>query len=511
MRSAVELEQPVLAAVVARDPPRRGDRHLGRLRRQLAALEACRQLGDLRVRGVGELDAGVDRASHQGQRLRGNGEVSPWAFAESRPIRGDRTAMAAPVVSEGASMPGGVRLEWAQPEEPDYAHTQVTTRDPGAQDDRTWTVKGTYFERYFETLPVPPVSQQYAVRHVDRSGNASVAETVAAAPPAVVDRVGVIRDSVYLAQAPGGSPPSAPHDIDGASGWTRKPVAPTSALPVVWQAYREANLDGEVNLAWSDWSVPELYAVENDSTVPGFTTQVELEFQSLALDGSVVAESATCIEPTHEAPLVQVRQRFRASSAAFPAWDDLVHCWTAVARLTPDGAVYGVKARLDTGFACDPDQERTIYRRSASHLTPANPTGNAAVPPGWYGHERIATLVLSVRLQADGADRRLRLARLVGRRHAGAPRRVDGPVLLVDHHPRGTGPRNAGGFRSLPVDAVAAQPDHAAPVPLGGAARRLAARRLLLGRAGGRRQEDRDVHLHADELGRRAGKPKQHT
>ena len=249
MRSAVELEQPVLAAVVARDPPRRGDRHLGRLRRQLAALEACRQLGDLRVRGVGELDAGVDRASHQGQRLRGNGEVSPWAFAESRPIRGDRTAMAAPVVSEGASMPGGVRLEWAQPEEPDYAHTQVTTRDPGAQDDRTWTVKGTYFERYFETLPVPPVSQQYAVRHVDRSGNASVAETVAAAPPAVVDRVGVIRDSVYLAQAPGGSPPSAPHDIDGSSGWTRKPVAPTSALPVVWQAYREANLDrGEPRL-----------------------------------------------------------------------------------------------------------------------------------------------------------------------------------------------------------------------------------------------------------------------
>ena len=319
------------------------------------------------------------------------GQVSRWSYAEPRPIKGDRTAMARPRVLEGASMPGGVRLEWAQPEEPDYAHTQVTTRDPGAQETRTWTVKGTYFERYFETLPAPPVSQRYLVRHVDRSGNASAAATVMVAPLAVVDRVGVIRDSVYLAQAAGGTAPPAPNDIDGSSGWTRKPVAPTPTMPVVWQAYREAELDGKANPTWSEWSVPELYAVENDSTVDGFTTHVELQFQSLALDGSVVAESATCIEPTYEAPLVEARQRFRASSAASSAWDDLVHCWTAVARLTPDGAVYGVKARLDTGFGCDPDQERTIYRRSASHLTPANPTGNAAVPSGWHGHERIAT------------------------------------------------------------------------------------------------------------------------
>ena len=230
------------------------------------------------------------------------------------------------------------------------------------------------------------------MRHVDRSGNASAAATATVAPLAVVDRVGVLRDAVYLAQAASGTAPSAPGDIEGNSGWTRKPLAPTQALPVVWQAYREAELDGEPNPTWSEWTAPEQYAVESDSIVPGFTTQVELQFQSLALDGSVVAESATFIEPTYEAPLVEARQRFRASSsAAFPDWNDLVHCWTAVARLTPDGAVYGVKARLDTGFACDPDQERTIYRRSASHLTPANPTGNAAVPPGWYGYERIAT------------------------------------------------------------------------------------------------------------------------
>ena len=208
----------------------------------------------------------------------------------------------------------------------------------------------------------------------------------------VVDRVGVIRDSVYLAQAPGGSPPPAPHDIEGSSGWTRKPVAPTSALPVVWQAYREANLNGEVNLAWSDWSVPELYAVESDSTVAGFTTQVDLEFQALALDSSVVATSGDFIEPTYAAPLIEVRQRFRASSTdAFPDWDEAVHRWTAVGRLTPGGVRCGVLAELDTGFACDPDQERTIYRRSVSHLPPASPTGNAAVPPGWYGEERIAT------------------------------------------------------------------------------------------------------------------------
>ena len=208
----------------------------------------------------------------------------------------------------------------------------------------------------------------------------------------VVDRVGVIRDSVYLAQAPGGSPPPAPHDIEGSSGWTRKPVAPTSALPVVWQAYREANLNGEVNLAWSDWSVPELYAVENDSTFTGFTTQVDLEFRALDLDSSVVATSGDFIEPTYAAPLIEVRQRFRASSTdAFPDWDEAVHRWTAVGRLTPGGVRCGVLAELDTGFACDPDQERTIYRRSVSHLPPANPTGNAAVPPGWYGEERIAT------------------------------------------------------------------------------------------------------------------------
>ena len=328
------------------------------------------------------------RAHH----LSRDGVPSRWSYAGSQAVKGDRTAMAAPAGLVGTPMPGGARLEWTHPEEQDYAHTEV--RDGASLMDATLvgTVRGTYFERYFERLPAPPVSQQYWVRHVDRSGNASAAATATVAPLAVVDRVGVLRDAVYLAQAASGTAPSAPGDIEGNSGWTRKPLAPTQALPVVWQAYREAELDGEPNPTWSEWTAPEQYAVESDSIVPGFTTQVELQFQSLALDGSVVAESATFIEPTYEAPLVEARQRFRASSsAAFPDWNDLVHCWTAVARLTPDGAVYGVKARLDTGFACDPDQERTIYRRSASHLTPANPTGNAAVPPGWYGYERIAT------------------------------------------------------------------------------------------------------------------------
>ena len=201
----------------------------------------------------------------------------------------------------------------------------------------------------------------------------------------------MIRDLVYLAQGAGGSAPSAPADIDGSSGWTRKPLAPTPALPVVWQAYREAELDGEVNLAWSDWSVPELYAVESDSTVAGFTTQVDLEFQALdRMDQVVGSVSSTFVEPTNDAPLVQVRQRFRASSTdAFSDWDEAVHRWTAVARRTRNGVRYGVKAELDVAYA-QAERARTIYFRSDSAVAPSNPGGLSAVPAGWSASEPAA-------------------------------------------------------------------------------------------------------------------------
>ncbi len=314
------------------------------------------------------------------------GQVSRWSYAEPRPIKGDRTAMARPRVLEGASMPGGVRLEWAQPEAPDYAHTQVTTRDPGAQETRTWTVKGTYFERYFEALPAPPVSQRYLVRHVDRSGNASAAATVTVAPLAVVDRVGVIRDAVYLAQAAGGTAPPAPNDIDGASGWTRRPVAPTPTMPVVWQAYREAELDGKANPTWSEWSVPELYAVENDSTVDGFTTQVELQYRALDRLGQVTgAVSSIFIDATADAPLVQVRRRSRASSTdTYEDWNACVHRWTTVARKTRDGVRHGVKAELGAAYP-EAERDRTIYFRSNSDVAPSNPRGVDEVPTLWGG------------------------------------------------------------------------------------------------------------------------------
>ena len=320
------------------------------------------------------------------------GQVSRWSYAEPRPIKGDRTAMARPRVLEGASMPGGVRLEWAQPEEPDYAHTQVTTRDPGAQETRTWTVKGTYFERYFETLPAPPVSQRYLVRHVDRSGNASAAATVMVAPLAVVDRVGVIRDSVYLAQAAGGTAPPAPNDIDGSSGWTRKPVAPTQPLPVVWQAYREAELDGKANPTWSEWSVPELYAVENDATVDGFTTQVDLQYRALDRLGQVTgAVSSTFIDATADAPLVQVRRRSRESSTdTYEDWNACVHRWTTVARKTRDGVRHGVKAELGAAYP-EAERDRTIYFRSNSDVAPSNPGGVDEVPTDWSASELAAT------------------------------------------------------------------------------------------------------------------------
>ena len=262
------------------------------------------------------------------------------------------------------------------------------TRDAGALEDTTWTVKGTYFE----SLADEPAAQEYRVRHVDRSGNASAAATATVAPLAVVDRVGVLRDAAYLAQAGNAPAPSAPGDIEGNSGWTRKPLAPTQALPVVWQAYREAELDGEPNPTWSEWTAPERYAVESDSIVPGFTTQVELQFQALdRMEQAVGSVSSTFIEPTANAPLVQVRQRFRASSTdTYEDWDACVHRWTTVARKTRDGVRLGVKAELGAAYP-EAQRDRTIYFRSDSGVAPSNPGGMGAVPTDWSASELVAT------------------------------------------------------------------------------------------------------------------------
>ncbi len=320
-----------------------------------------------------------------------DGMMSRWACVLSDPVEGDTSPISAPSGLEPTAMPAGLRLEWAHPVEKGYSHTEIHNDLALTPATLVGTVRGTYFEEYFKTLADPPAAREYWVRHLNRRCKASALVSVTVTPLAVVDRVGVIRDSVYLAQAPGGSPPPAPHDIEGSSGWTRKPVAPTSALPVVWQAYREANLNGEVNLAWSDWSVPELYAVENDSTVAGFTTQVDLEFRALDRVGQVVgAVSSTFIEPTADAPLVEVRQRSRASSTdTFPDWDEAEHRWTAVARRTRDGVRYGVKAELDAALE-QAEGERTIYFRSASDVAPANPGGLSAVPAGWSASELAA-------------------------------------------------------------------------------------------------------------------------
>ena len=321
-----------------------------------------------------------------------DGVPSRWSYAGSQAVKGDRTAMAAPAGLVGTPMPGGARLEWTHPVEKDYSHTEIHSDIALTAATLVGTVRGTYFERYFERLPAPPVSQQYWVRHVDRSGNASAAATATVAPLAVVDRVGVLRDAAYLAQAGNAPAPSAPGDIEGNSGWTRKPLAPTQALPVVWQAYREAELDGEPNPTWSEWTAPERHAVHDDSTVPGFTTQVELQFQALdRMEQAVGSVSSTFIEPTANAPLVQVRQRFRASSTdTYEDWDACVHRWTTVARKTRDGVRLGVKAELGAAYP-EAQRDRTIYFRSGSGVAPSNPGGMGAVPTDWSASELVAT------------------------------------------------------------------------------------------------------------------------
>ena len=289
-------------------------------------------------------------------------------------------------------MPAGVRLEWRHPSEKDYGHTEVRTRASGASADEVWTVRGSYFERRFETAAQLPEAQAYRVRHLDRSGNASADAEVTVTPLAVEDLRGVMRDTAYLAQAAGGSTPTLPADVDGNSDWTRKPTAPTAALPVVWRSCREAELDGEDNPTWSAWSAPEPFAVHDDSTVAGFSTQVELEFRSLDRCGRTVgAVSSTLVEPTYEAPLVQARRRFRASSAdSFPDWDPADHTWRTAGRLTAAGARYGVLAELGAAYA-QAERERTIYSRSDSDVAPSNPTGTDAVPAGWSATELAAT------------------------------------------------------------------------------------------------------------------------
>ena len=312
------------------------------------------------------------------------GVESPWSLTFVAAL-GDEQTPASPSGLRGMPIPGGVRLEWSLAAEKDYAHTEVYDGSSGTVVVRETRpigrIRGTYFEHRIESLGAMPAARSYLVRHVDRSGNVSAEGSVSATPLPLRSGGELLRDEAYLAQAAGAE---APTGVDLSGEWTRKPVAPTDSLPVVWRSYREAELGGEVNLVWSQWTAPQPYAVFEDRAVDGFTRNVELEFRSSDPEGVLIAESDVFIEPTPNAPLVEVRQRFRASFAdSFPDWDPLVQRWTTVGKYTHDGVRCGVLAALDRSYGCDPNEQRSIYRRTASATAPGNPGGTHAIPADW--------------------------------------------------------------------------------------------------------------------------------
>ena len=320
------------------------------------------------------------------------GVESPWSLTFVAAL-GDEQTPASPSGLRGMPIPGGVRLEWSLAAEKDYAHTEVYDGSSGTVVVRETRpigrIRGTYFEHRIESLGAMPAARSYLVRHVDRSGNASAEGSVSATPLPLRSGGELLRDEAYLAQAAGAE---APTGVDLSGEWTRKPVAPTDSLPVVWRSYREAELGGEVNLVWSQWTAPQPYAVFEDRAVDGFTRNLEFQYRALDHSNVVVAESDAFIEPTPNAPLVEVRRRLRASFAdSFPDWDPSVHRSTTVGRHTGDDIRYGVLAALGGTYS---PEENYVYRLAENR--PAAPAGAAYPPAGWSAASLEATESLHV-------------------------------------------------------------------------------------------------------------------
>ena len=123
------------------------------------------------------------RARHVSQ----DGMVSRWEHALPALVEGDTTSISAPSGLVATAMPAGVRLEWSHPSEKGYLHTEIHSDIALTDATLVGTVRGTYFEEYFETLADPAAAREYWVRHLNRRCKASAVVRATVTPLAVVE------------------------------------------------------------------------------------------------------------------------------------------------------------------------------------------------------------------------------------------------------------------------------------------------------------------------------------
>lgn len=328
------------------------------------------------------------------------GIVSDWSQSVFRLISGDVIPPSTPTGQIGIDIPGGFRITYDHPEEPDYEDTEIwilNSEDGNQFSDAILAarVKGTNYDHIFQIGELPAIPPLYYVflRHRDRSRNVSGVSELTVTPGAHATGDRILYDYAFYIDNTGDRPAS-PVGTFPTGLWNRLPMEPTAANRYGWFSFRTAIDDGSLSLDWSDWRLPQPWAVFDDAVIDlgpvNFTVNADLDWRRKSQSGETQL-LAGYTASNADWPIIEVRVRYRnIHTDLWPEWNPADHPWIIIERRTSEGTRYGVLARLDVSYG-DRDSggtpmpslpPQTVYLTKTG-AAPNKPAGSAYPPAGW--------------------------------------------------------------------------------------------------------------------------------